>query len=124
MSNMLNGKEISVMRAVYDVCKKNNESGIMSDDYIIQSTPEKYRLDATKVDAILRQLEYDGYFQCTKSDRDGETVNVITLNPKGKAFERELIQRKRELLNNTFWRVVFAALGAVVALIVNKILGR
>ena len=121
---MLNGKEISVMRAVYDVCKKNNDSGIMSDEYIIQSTPEKYRFDSTKIDAILNQLQYDGYFECTKSDRDGETVNVITLKSKGKAFERELIQRKRELLNNTFWRVVFAALGAVVALIVNKILGK
>lgn len=121
---MLNKKEISVMRAVYDVCKSNNDSGIMSDQYIIQCTPEKYRFDEAKVDTILHQLEYDGYFQCTKSDRNGETVNVITLKSKGKAFERELIQRKRELLNNTFWRVVFAALGAVVALIVNKLLGK
>lgn len=112
------------MRVIYNVCKKNNDSGIMSDEYIIQSTPEKYRFDAAKIDAILNQLQYDGYFECTKSDRKGETVNVITLKSKGKAFERELIQRKRELLNNTFWKVVFAALGAVVALLVNKILGK
>ena len=119
---MLNKKEIAVMRAVYDVCSKNNDSGIISDDFIIQSTPEKYKFDATKIDAILNQLEYDGYFQCTKSDRNGETVNVITLKSKGKAFKRELIQRRRELINSFFWRIVFAALGAVVALIVNRIL--
>lgn len=121
---MLSKKEIAVMRVVYNVCKKNNDSGIITDDYIIQSTPEKHKLDASKVDTILNQLEYDGYFECTKSDRNGETVNVIALKSKGKAFKRELLQRRRELINTTFWRVVFAALGAVVALIVNKILGR
>ena len=119
---MLNKKEISVMRAVYDVCSKNNDSGIISDDFIIQSTPEKYKFDATKVDAILNQLEYDGYFQCTKSDRNGETVNVITLKSKGKAFKRELLLRKRELINTFIWRIVFAGVGAVAALIVNKLL--
>ena len=119
---MLNKKEIAVMRAVYDVCAKNNDSGIISDDFIIQSTPEKYKFDAAKVDVILNQLEYDGYFQCTKSDRNGETVNVITLKSKGKAFKRELLMRRRELINTFFWRIVFAGAGAVAALIVNKIL--
>ena len=110
------------MRAVYDVCAKNNDSGIITDDFIIQSTPEKFKFDAAKVDAILNQLEYDGYFECTKSDRNGETVNVITLKSKGKAFKRELIQRRRELINTFFWRIVFAGVGAVAALVVNKIL--
>lgn len=120
---MLNNKEIAVMRSIYDVCSKNNDSGIMTDEFIIQSTPEKYKLTASKVDSILHQLEYDGYFECTKSERNGETVNVITLKSKGKAFKRELIQRRRKLVNDMFWRIVFAALGAVVALVVRQILG-
>ena len=121
---MLNKKEVSVMRAIFDICKNKNDSGIITDEQIIQSTPEKYKLNATQVDVILHQLEYDGYFECTKSDRDGKTVNVITLKQKGKAFERELVQRRRELINATVMRVVFAALGAVVALVVNKLLGK
>lgn len=120
---MLNKKEVAVMRAIYDTCKKNNDSGIITDAFIIQSSPEKFKLNATQVDVILKQLEYDGYFECTKSDRDGETVNVITLKQKGKAFERELLQRRRELINTMVWRVVFAALGAIVALVVNKVIG-
>ncbi|MCH5156484.1 MAG: hypothetical protein J1G02_01240 [Clostridiales bacterium] len=119
---MLNRKEIAVMRVIYDVCSKNNDSGIISDDFILESTPEKFKLTSAKVDTILNQLEYDGYFECTKSERKGETVNVITLKQKGKAFKRELIQRRRKLINDMFWRIVFAAMGAVVALIVNKIL--
>ena len=110
------------MRAIYDVCSKNNDSGIISDDFIVESTPEKFKLTPSKVDTVLNQLEYDGYFECTKSERNGETVNVIALKQKGKAFKRELIQRRRKLVNDMFWRIVFAAMGAVVALIVNKIL--
>ena len=121
---MLNKKEVGVMRAVYDICKKKNDSGIITDEFIIQSTPEKFKLNVTQVDVILNQLEYDGYFECIKSDREGKTVNVITLKQKGKAFEREMVQRRRELINSMIMRIVFAALGAVVALVVNKLLGR
>lgn len=120
---MLNKKEVAVMRAVYDICKKKNDSGIITDEFIIQSAPEKFKLNVTQVDVILNQLEYDGYFECTKSDREGKTVNVITLKQKGKAFEREMVQRRRELINSMIMRIVFAALGAVVALAVNKLLG-
>ena len=119
---MLNKKEVAVMRAVYDVCKRKNDSCIVTDDFIIQSSPEKYKLTATQVDVILHQLEYDGYFECTKSDRDGKTVNVITLKPKGKAFEREMVQRRRSLINTVIMRIGMAALGAVVALVANKLL--
>ena len=120
---MLNKKEIAVMRVVYDVCSKNNDSGIITDDFIIQSVPEKYKLAYANVDTILNQLAYDGYFECTKSERKGETVNVITLKQKGKAFKRELIQRRRKIVNDMFWRVVSAAAGAVVALIIRNLLG-
>ena len=119
---MLNKKEVAVMRCVYERCKKHNDSAIISNELIIESCPEKYKLTDAKVDAILKQLEYDGYFECTKSERANQTVNVISLKQKGKAFERELVQRRRELINTMIWRVVFAALGAVVALVVNMIL--
>ena len=120
---MLNKKEVSVMRAIYDICKTNNDCAIISDERIISSVPEKYKMSQVDVDVILKQLEYDGYFECTKSDKKGETVNVITLKQKGKAFKREMVQRQRELVSTFFWRIVFAALGAVVALVVNKLLG-
>ncbi len=119
---MLNKKEVSVMHCVYNACKRNNDGCIVSDAFVLQSIPEKFKLDETKLDAILKQLEYDGYFECTKSERKGETVNVITLKPKGKAFKRELIQRRRELVNNFFWRMVFAAVGAVVGFAVSLLL--
>lgn len=110
------------MHCIYNACKRNNDSCIISDAFIIQSTPEKYKLNDVALDSILNQLQYDGYFECTKSERKGETVNVITLKSKGKAFKRELTQRRRELLNNFFWRMLFAAGGAVVGFLVSMLL--
>lgn len=121
---MLNKKEVSVMHCIYNSCKRNADSCIVSDAFILQSIPEKFKLNEVKLDGILKQLEYDGYFECTKSERKGETVNVISLKPKGKAFKRELIQRRRELVNNFFWRMVFAAVGAVVGFLVSLLLGK
>ncbi len=111
------------MQVIYQTCEKNNSSAIISDDYILSLTPEKYSLTSEKLDSIIQQLEYDGYFECIKSKKDGKLVNVINLKQKGKAFKREMVQRKRELFNTIFWRIIFAAIGAVVALIINKILG-
>lgn len=118
---MLNQKEVSVMRVIFDACKGNNGTCIVANSFVLQSIPEKHKLDNVKLDTILKQLEYDGYFECTKSNRDGTTVNVINLKQKGKAFNRELVQRRRELINTTIWRVLFAAIGAVVTLIIQRV---
>jgi DNA-binding PadR family transcriptional regulator len=119
---MLSKKEIAVMRVVFDAAKKNNDSAILSAKYILGSMPEKYRASETRVETTLKQLEYDGYIECTKSDKKGEIVNVITLKQKGKAFARELILRRREVVNTFVWRIVFAGAGAVAALIVSNLL--
>ena len=121
---MLSKKEVAVMTPIFEICKKNNDSGIISNEFLLESAPEKYKLTLADVDTILKQLEYDGYFECTKSDKNGKIVNVIVLKRKGKAFKRELLQRRREIFSTTMWRIIYAALGAVVALLVNKILGK
>ena len=118
---MLNQREVSVMKVVFDACKRNNGPCIVANNFLLQSVPEKHKLDNIKLDVILKQLEYDGYFECTKSLKDGATVNVIALKQKGKAFERELVQRKRELVSTALWRVIFAAVGAVVALVIQRV---
>ena len=119
---MLNKKEIAVMQCIYGKCKRHNDGCIVSNDFIKQSVPEKYKLSDAKIDSILNQLMYDGYFECTKSERKGENVNVISLMPKGKAFKRELTQRRRELTHNFVWRMIFAAVGAVVGFLMSLML--
>ncbi len=120
---MLSNKEISVMQCIYKVARSHNDSCIISNKYIMQCVPEKFKLQESHIEGIVKQLEYDGYLECTVSERKGETVNVISLKNKGKAFAREMILRRRELFNTMLWRVIFGGIGAIGALIVSKILG-
>ncbi len=120
---MLNNKEISVMHCIYKVCRQHNDSCIISNKYILQSVPEKYKMQESNIDSIVKQLEYDGYLECTVSDRKGQVVNVISLKSKGKAFAREMLLRRRELFNTILWRIIFGGIGAIGALIVSKVLG-
>ena len=71
------------MKVIFDACKKNNGTCIVANNFVLQSVPEKHKLDNVKLDVILKQLEYDGYFECTKSQKDGATVNVIALKQTG-----------------------------------------
>lgn len=120
---MLNKQEVCVMQFIYKMCRKNQSSCILSTHRILQEMPENLKLNDKKIDSILKQLEYDGYLECTTSDKKGEIVNVINLKEKGKAFKREMVQRRREIVSNIFWRIVFAAVGAVVALVISKVFG-
>ncbi|MCM1043828.1 MAG: hypothetical protein NC350_06485 [Corallococcus sp.] len=121
---MLNKREVAVMKCVYDLSRKNDGSCIVSNKRILQSVPEKFKLADNDIDTILKQLEYDGYFECVKSDKRGEIVNVINLKEKGKAFKRELVQRRREIGRSFAWRMAYAAVGAVVTFVVTQILGK
>lgn len=118
---MLNQREVNVMSVIFEKCKANNGTCIVSNSFVLQSVGEKHRLDDVKLDTILKQLEYDGYFECTKSDKNGTIVNVINLKQKGKAFHRELEQRRRELISSGVWRIVFASIGAMVTLLIQRI---
>ncbi len=120
---MLSNKEISVMQCIYKVCRQHNDSCIVTNRYIMQSVPEKYKLAESNIESIVKQLEYDGYLECTISERRGESVNVISLKNKGKAFAREMLLRRRELFNTMLWRIIFGGIGAIGALIVSKLLG-
>ncbi|MEG2158438.1 MAG: hypothetical protein RRY18_01020 [Clostridia bacterium] len=48
-------------------------------------------------------------------------MNVIELQQKGKAFARELVQRRRELTLKIVQNIVFAISGALIALVIRSI---
>lgn len=118
---MLDKKEFAVMQCVFNLCKDNNNGTIVSDEHIIDCCPKRFALTNQQVDTILKQLEFDGYFECTKSLKNQKTVNVITLKRKGQAFEREVVQRKREIASTMALRILCASVGAIVALAINWI---
>lgn len=75
---MLNRQENEVMRAVYEMCD-GKESCLVSSLELVSILPDR-KYTPEKVEAILRSLELDDYFDLIESDRKGERMFVITLH--------------------------------------------
>ena len=114
---MLNKQENEVMRAVYEMCD-GRESCLVSPLEIMSILPEKRRYTPEKVDAILRSLELDDYFDLIESERKGEKMYVITLHDNGVAYKRTSQQVRRSVA----FKVGLSVLGAVITFVVGLIL--
>lgn len=114
---MLNKQENEVMRAVYGMCD-GRESCLVSPMEIMSILPERRKYTPEKVDAILRSLELDDYFDLIESERKGEKMYVITLHDNGMAYERS----RRQVRRSIAFKVGLSVLGAVVTFAVGMIL--
>ncbi len=114
---MLNKQENEVMKAVYDMCDGKG-SCLVSPLEIMSILPEKKKYTPEKVDAILRSLELDDYFDMIESERKGEKMYVITLHPNGEAYDRTRLQTRRSVA----FKIALSAAGAVVTFVVGVIL--
>ena len=70
------------------------------------------------MEAILRSLELDDYFDLIESDRKGERMFVITLHANGLAYKRTSQQMKRSIA----FKIALSVAGAVVTFVVGRIL--
>ncbi len=120
---MLNAKEVAVMRFIYETCSADADAScILSSEKIVFSLPDKASVSIDDIEGILKELEYDGYFELTKAEKAGKMFNVISLKEKGKAFEREMVQRRREIASNIIWRIVYAVIAAAVTLLITNLI--
>lgn len=113
---MLNRQENEVMRAVYEMCD-GRDCCLVSPLELVSILPGK-KYTPEKVEAILRSLELDDYFDIIESDRKGERLFVITLHPNGFAYKRTSQQMKR----NVAFKIGLSVAGAVVTFVVGLIL--
>ena len=120
---MLNKKEKAIMWIVYDKAMTKNKSCIVSHQDIIKELPPKMIMGEDEVQTILEQLDYDGYFEVTSSEKKDQPVMVIELRQKGQAFPREMTQAKRQIRQRIITTVLFSALGAIVALTIRSLFG-
>ncbi len=114
---MLNSQEKLVMDYIYSRCK-NTGNCLVSLQEVLVGVTNKKKVTESKLKDILFSLQQDDYFDIIYSDRQGESVMVITLHSKGKAYPREKIQNSRQIK----FRILLAFTGAVLSFIVGKIL--
>lgn len=113
---MLNRQENEVMRAVYEMCD-GKESCLVSALELVSILPDR-KYTPEKVEAILRSLELDDYFDLIESDRKGERMFVITLHANGFAYKRTSLQMKRSIA----FKIGLSVAGAVITFVVGLIL--
>ena len=113
---MLNRQENEIMNAVYEMCD-GKESCLVSLSELVGILPDR-KYSPEKVEAILRSLELDDYFDIIESDRKGERMFVITLHPNGFAYKRTSQQMKRSIA----FKVGLSVAGAVITFVVGLIL--
>ncbi len=114
---MLTRNEDEIMKAVYDICD-GTEGCLISPAEIMSLLPAKRKYNFEKIDAVLRDLMHDGYFDLISSERKSEKMYVINLKEGGFSYKRTIKQRRRDVA----FRITLALVGAVSTFIFGLII--
>ena len=116
---MLSRSENEIMRAVYDLCD-GTDGCLVSPVDILCLLPPKRKYDIPKIDSVLHDLSYDGYFDIITSERKGEKMYVINLKESGMSYKRMIRQRQRDIA----FRIALAFVGALATFLFGLKIGR
>ena len=116
---MLSKKENRVMGVLYSAAKDKKSVLISPIDLLKLAGPDNVTL--TELEKIVVALNQDGYYDLVYSDRHGETVYCITLTEKGKAYKRDALVMKRNLIFRLGLSVGLAVLSFLIGLILKAV---
>lgn len=113
---MLSKVERKVMLTIYQKCQQKNPLLISPKDLkTIVCLPSASTAELQK---IVENLSTDGYFDLIYTEKHGETLYLISLLKKGKAF----LRTQKEFKRNIIFRVILSAGLAVMSFIIGLIL--
>jgi DNA-binding PadR family transcriptional regulator len=96
-------------------------------DEILKNIGTVARFEITKKQLVtnMKNLVLDGYIDFSETNnKEGQMMYVVTLTTRGEAFQREHMERVKNRWRDVGWKIAMAAAGAVVTVIIFKILGR
>ena len=117
ISDKLNKHEAAVMKAVLTL-SDGKENFLISPYDLLAILPPKLKYDEETLEHTLKDLEMDGYFELTASDRKGEKVYVVAMKTDGLNYTRADNQRKRAV----YFKWGVAAVGAVIAALISVLI--
>lgn len=110
---MLSVKESAVLAVICSKCGESPSCLITIEEILITSNLKK-KLSMVEAERIINGLEADGYFDVIRSERNGTPILCITLYSRGRGYEREIKQNKRDLRAKLVWAVVCGAVTFIV----------
>lgn len=105
--HVLTKKERAVMRAVYQAADKKSGVCLLTPIDLFNDLSLDLDFDEEELDATLRNLEIDDYFDVTRSDKKGELVYCINMHQKGLAFARV----EKAFKSNLKFKILLAIIG-------------
>ena len=117
---MLNLKESKVMDYIYSVCK-DKQSCLISPFEIANHLMPRYEINDFEIDQIIEALVLDNYIDVVHSDNKGKLVYVISLKPKGEAYDRDKKSSRKRLYLIIVRTVLLAVLSFVIGVALKLI---
>ena len=118
----LSKRENAVMGAVFRL-SEGKERFLVAPYELLSHLPARMNFDEGKLQATLRSLEMDGYFELVESERKGERVLVFIMHDLGRAYQRSDAQRRRRVCYKIAVTLLCGVLSALVGLLVKSLLG-
>lgn len=115
---MLNKKEKAVMKVIYFEASAKGGKCLISPLHILTSIPYKIDFKKEDMDAVMKVLALDDYFEVVETRKKEQPIYCITLHQKGHAFIREIINEKRAIR----FKIVLTVCGVIGGFILSKIL--
>lgn len=116
---MLSGKENKIMTCISSVCKQRDSVLITPKDLI--TTAMLNDVSENDLEAIMHDLENDGYFDLVYSERKGEKIYCITLLEKGRGYDRSKRLLKRSLLFKVGLSAALAVFSFLIGLLLKSV---
>lgn len=121
---MLNKKEKAVMKAIYYKATESNGVCLMRPIDILTHISTKVDVRSEELEDIVNSLQLDGYYDLVNSKKNNETVWCFSLEQKGYAFYREIMNEKRWVTFKIAFSISLAVAVFLLKLIMDAIAGR
>lgn len=117
---MLSKNEKIVMQYLYTKCIGKG-TALLSGMDISTALYPSIDLNINEIDEIIKNLVLENYISVVNSDKNGREIYCITLNAKGKSFERDLQNQKKNVRNVIIRTILVACLSFAVSMILKAI---
>jgi hypothetical protein len=119
---MLNKKESLLMTEIYLEAEKKKGSCLIKPIELLSRIPYSIDFKLEELDSTLQNLVYDEYIELIETDKKGEPYLLINLLKKGKAFKREIEQKKRQTRYSLLIKIIGAVLATIIGIVLKKLL--
>jgi len=117
-------KEKVLMGIIYDAASGKSGQCLLSPLEILGKVPLQVDIREDDLEPLFYNISIDGYFDYERADFKGDRMYLFTLKVKGLSYARDKKNKKRSLIIKIVSAIAFAALGALVKVIIGAIMGK